>query len=320
MAYVIAEIGFNHGGDVDLAVAMIKAAARAGANAVKFQSFYASDLYFPGSDPAFDIFKAGELTRRAHEIVRAHAAREGVDFLSTPFSAEWVEFLERRNPAGYKIASMDVNNIALLRAVGATGRRVYLSTGGADIDEVRAAIKTLRAAGSGEVVVFHCVSNYPTLPEEAMLWMIPKLKRELGVRIGFSDHTLGIAVPVKAAGIGAEVIEKHFTTDKSLPGPDHAIAADPAELRALVEALRGVAPGSLPAPPEEPMPARPDAAKKPVMRRGVYAARDIRKGETVTMDMLALVRPEVTPLEKLPEILGKPAAADFPPRAAVTPG
>ncbi|MBI4829355.1 MAG: N-acetylneuraminate synthase family protein [Nitrospinae bacterium] len=167
--------------------------------------------------------------------------------------------------------------------------------------------------------MFHCVSNYPTQPQEAMLWMIPKLKNELGVRIGFSDHTLGIEVPVKAAALGAEVIEKHFTTDKTLPGPDHAIAADPAELRALVEALRGVVPGSLPAPPEEAIAARPDAAKKPVMRRGVYAARDIKMGETVTLDMLALVRPEVTPLEKLPKIVGKPASRDFTARDAVTP-
>lgn len=319
MVYVIAEIGFNHGGDADLAVAMVKAAAKAGANAVKFQSFCASDLYFPGAGPAYDIFKAGELSRLGHEIVRAEASRAGVEFLSTPFSVDWVKCLEQLTPAAYKIASMDINNPVLLRAVGATGRRVYLSTGGANLDEIRAAIKSLRDAGSGEVVVFHCVSNYPTQPREAMLWMIPKLKNELGVRIGFSDHTLGIEVPVKAAALGAEVIEKHFTTDKTLPGPDHAIAADPAELRALVEALRGVVPGSFPAPPEEALPMRPDAAKKPVMRRGVYAARDIKKGEPVTLDMLALVRPEVTPLEKLPEIVGKPAAADFPERAPVTP-
>ncbi|MBI4829354.1 MAG: N-acetylneuraminate synthase family protein [Nitrospinae bacterium] len=155
MVYLIAEIGFNHGGDVDMAVAMVKAAAKAGANAVKFQSFYAADLYFPGGDPAHDIFKAGELSRLGHEIVRAEASRAGVDFLSTPFSVDWVTSLERLNPAGFKIASMDINNPVLLRAVGATGRRVYLSTGGADMDEIRAAIKTLRET---------CSTASPTTP------------------------------------------------------------------------------------------------------------------------------------------------------------
>lgn len=318
MVYVIAEIGFGHGGSESLAAEMIRAAAGAGADAVKLQSFFASDLYFPDHE-LYPVFEAGELSEEAHARLAKVAAEEGIDFLSTPFSPYWVDVLEELDPAGFKIASMDVNNPVLQRAIAATGRRVYLSTGASEMAEVQKAIGVLRESGAGEVIALHCVSNYPTRPEEAGLWMIPLMRKELGVRVGFSDHTLGIEAAAEAAALGAVVIEKHFTTDKNLPGPDHALSADPAGMRALVEAVRDAEPVENPPEPPEGYKARPDADKRAAMRRGIYAARDIAEGEVVTLADLKLLRPEVTPLEELDNILNTKAMRGYETGEAIEP-
>lgn len=309
MAYVIAEIGFSHNGDMNLAARMIEKAAGCGVDAVKFQSFFADDLYFPNNE-VHAIFKAGETSAENHAQLKKVADANGVGFLSTPFSPYWVDVLESLNPAGFKIASMDVNNPVLLKAVAQNGRRVYLSTGSAELGEIKSAVKLLWDNGATDVVVFHCVSNYPTKPQDAALSMIPALRDELGTPIGFSDHTLGIAVPIAAVALGAVVVEKHFTIDKNLPGPDHKISADPAEMKALVAALKEVEAAMTLAPFGK---TRADAEKKKVMRRGVYAGVNIRKGEVVTLESLRLVRPEITPLEKLGKLLGKPARRDYAP-------
>ena len=239
MAYVIAEIGFSHNGDMDLATRMIEKAAECGVDAVKFQSFFADDLYFPNNE-IHSIFKAGETSAENHARLKKSADANKIGFMSTPFSPYWVNVLESLDPAGFKIASMDVNNPVLLKAVAQKGRRVYLSTGAATIGEIKSAVRILWENGAKDVVVFHCVSNYPTRPQDAALSMIPALRDELGVPIGFSDHTLGIAIPIAAVALGAVAIEKHFTIDKNLPGPDHKISADPAEMSALVTALKDV--------------------------------------------------------------------------------
>ncbi|MBI4665552.1 MAG: N-acetylneuraminate synthase family protein [Nitrospinae bacterium] len=308
MAYLIAEIGFSHSGDLDLALRMIESAARSGADAVKFQSFFADDLYFPNHE-LYPIFKAGEISPDAHRMLKNAADSNGVDFLSTPFSVYWVDELSKLNPAGYKIASMDLNNPVLLAAVARKGGKVYLSTGGGELEEARQAVALLRKNGAAEICVFHCVSNYPTMPEEAMLGMIPELKKEMGVRVGFSDHTLGTAVATAAVALGAEVIEKHFTIDKNLPGPDHKISANPEELSMLKKSIKE-AENAIKAP----LPGaqnRPDSNKVHLMRRGIYAACAINKGDVVTLEKLKLVRPEVTPLNMLDSIVGKPARKDF---------
>jgi sialic acid synthase SpsE len=309
MAYVIAEIGFSHNGDIGLAMRMIEKAAECGVDAVKFQSFFADALYFP-SNEIHAIFKAGETSAEDHVRLKKAADANGVHFLSTPFSPYWVDVLESLNPAGFKIASMDVNNPVLLKAVAQKGRRVYLSTGASTLGEIKSAIKILWDNGAKDVVVFHCVSNYPTKPEDAALSMIPALREELGIPIGFSDHTLGIALPIAAVALGAVVVEKHFTIDKNLPGPDHKISADPAEMSALVSALKEVESAMALAPFGK---TRADAEKKKVMRRGIYAAVNVKKGEIITLESLRLVRPEVTPLEKLDKFVGKPARRDYAP-------
>jgi len=239
MVYVIAEIGLNHGGYVKLAEEMIEAAGQLGADAVKFQSFYASDLYFPDHQ-LYPLFESLELSVSDHKALRKTAERAGVDFISTPFSVHWVETLDAMNPVGFKIASMDINNQVLQKAVAQTGRPVYLSTGASEFHEIKKAVDTLKRNGAEDICVFHCVSNYPTKPDDAMLWMIPKMIEEFDCKIGFSDHTLGSETPLKAAALGAQVIEKHFTTDKSLPGPDNALSADPTEFKEMLEGLKDV--------------------------------------------------------------------------------
>lgn len=309
MPYVIAEIGFSHNGDIALATAMIEKAAECGVDAVKFQSFFADDLYFPDNE-IHAIFKAGETSVENHARLKKAADANGVGFLSTPFSPYWVDVLESLDPAGFKIASMDVNNPVLLKAVAQKGRRVYLSTGAAGLGEIKSAVRILWENGAKDIVVFHCVSNYPTRPQDAALSMIPSLREELGMPIGFSDHTLGIAVPIAAVALGAVAVEKHFTLDKNLPGPDHKISADPSEMSALVAALKDVE-AALPLPPSART--RADADKKKAMRRGIYAAVGVKKGEIITLESLRLVRPEVTPLEKLGKLIGKPARRDYSP-------
>jgi len=303
MVYVIAEIGLNHGGDVKLAKEMIESAVESGVDAVKFQSFYASDLYFPDHQ-LYPLFESMELSVKDHKRLRQTAERAGIDFLSTPFSVHWVETLDAMNPAGFKIASMDINNPVLQKAVAQTGRPVYLSTGASEFAEIKTAVNRLNQNGSGDLCVFHCVANYPTKPDDAMLWMIPKMIEELDCKIGFSDHTLGPETPLKAAALGAQVIEKHFTIDKSLPGPDNALSADPAEFKALVEGLKDVQPATIPVPQSDCE--RPDMKSK-TSRRGIYAGQDIAEGEVITLDMLKLLRPPATPLEKLDIILEEPA-------------
>lgn len=309
MAYVIAEIGFSHNGDMELATRMIEKAAECGVDAVKFQSFFADDLYFPNNE-IHAIFKAGETSVENHARLKKAADANAVGFLSTPFSPYWVDVLESLDPAGFKIASMDVNNPVLLKAVAQKGRRIYLSTGSAGLGEIKSAVKILWENGAKDVVVFHCVSNYPTKPRDAALSMIPDLRDELGIPIGFSDHTLGITVPIAAVALGAVAIEKHFTIDKNLPGPDHKISADPAEMSALVTALKDVEAAMTIAPSGA---TRADADKKKAMRRGIYAAASVKKGDIITLESLRLVRPEVTPLEKLDKIIDKPARRDYAP-------
>ncbi len=305
MAYLIAEIGFNHGGDLELAERMIDAAANAGADAVKFQSFTADDLYLPDHE-AWAIFKAGELSEEGHLRLKKRADAAGVDFLSTPLGLPWVTFLDRLGVPAFKIASMDVANPVLLAAVGATGKRTYLSTGGATIEEIGDGIALLNRSGASSVCTLHCVSHYPTPPEEAALPWLITLRERFGDDVGFSDHTMGVSVPTAAIALGARVIEKHFTIDRGLPGPDNAIAADPTTFAQLAEGVRDVE-AALAA-----IATRPDESKRSVMRRSVYAGRNIIPGEIITLEHLRLLRPEGAPLgATLAAYLGKPSPHGF---------
>ena len=305
--YIIAEIGFNHGGSLKLAERMIRAAAKSGANAVKFQSYKVGDICLP-SNKYYNIVKTGELTVEDHRKLKKLADTLKIDFLSTPFSVQWVDILDRLGVKGFKVASMDMTNHLLLKAIAGKKKTVYLATGVGSLDEVKNSVKVMKKHGARDIVVLHCISNYPTKPEDIHLGFMSDIAKATNLPVGFSDHSLGVAAPLAAIALGATVIEKHFTTDKNLDGPDHKISLDPAELKALTEGAKVVAAAMSPMKSANK---RPDIGNRSTMRRGVYAAKDMKKGDKITLEKLKFVRPEITPMEKLDSILKTRAVRDF---------
>ncbi len=249
--YLIAEIGSNHNGNMELCGQLIAAAQAAGADAVKFQSFsetslisraeYERNTSYDDKKKHFgtlhEMVSAYQFTPEMHRLAAEQCAELGIDFLSTPFSPEEVELLDDLDVPAMKVASMDLNHPLLLRSVAATGRPVLLSTGMGTLADIDRALAVLRDAGSGKVVLLHCVSIYPPDPDDINLRNIPMLERTFGLPVGFSDHTLGTAVPLAAVALGACLVEKHFTLDTGLAGWDHGISADETELRELARQL-----------------------------------------------------------------------------------
>ena len=267
---------------------MIAAAAKAGADAVKFQTFHAEELVLDSVEH-FGLVKNCELSSEDHLRLAQVARANGVTFISTPFDARAVSILEQAGVPAFKIASMDVTNLPLLRVVARTRKPVILSTGMASLAEVAEAVETISAAGNDQTILLHCVSKYPTEPHEANLPLIPYLRDTFALPVGWSDHTLGNAVSLAAVAIGAGVIEKHFTLDKNLPGPDHALSADPAELAALVNDVRRIEKALSPC---GTLISRSDRDNARIFRRGIHAAGDIPAGTIITAEMLRCVRPE----------------------------
>lgn len=286
--YVVAEIGFNHEGDLNLAITMIEAAALAGVDAVKFQTYRASDLVLENSEH-FHVIKHGELSLADHITLAKIAAQRGIAFFSTPYGMEAVDILEEVGVPAYKVASMDLTNLPLLRRIAATGKPVILSTGMASLEEITEAVDTIRGARNDQIVLLHCVSKYPPVPEEAHLRAIPALREAFGLPVGYSDHVLGNATALAAVALGACLIEKHFTTDKMLPGPDHKISADSREMAELVRDIR-VIEQSLGG--DASFFSRTDRAGARRFRRGLYARVDIPAGAVITEEMIKCVRPE----------------------------
>ncbi len=235
---IIAEIGENHIGDMDLARRMVVEAARAGVDRVKFQSFLASEVH--PTDPEKEWFERVQLSDEAHFEFKRLAEENGVGFLSTPFSLNRARFLcEKMGLREIKIASSELLNFPLLDTIARFAETVFLSTGLATLEEIAQALDHLRSVP--RVVILHCVTSYPVADGEANLLAIRALQEAFPHReVGYSDHTVGIAAPVVAAALGATVIEKHFTLDKSLPGTDQLLSADPAELRQMVQMIRRV--------------------------------------------------------------------------------
>lgn len=300
--YVIAEIGSNHNGDMALCYELVDAAAECGVDAVKFQSFsatslvgeaeYARNTTYSDKKKHFgtlrEMVEAYQFTPEMHEQALERCRERGVAFLSTPFSPEEVDLLERLGVGAHKVASMDVNHPLLLRSIGATGKPVLLSTGMATLGEVEAAVAALREAGSGEVCLLHCVSIYPPDPRDVHLRNIPTLRAAFDAPVGFSDHTLGVAIPLAAVALGACVIEKHFTIDKDMEGWDHAISADPEEMRRLVEDSRLVH-ASLGSAVRTVSQAEMEKRRR--FRRRIVARRELPAGHVLTLDDIDFKRP-----------------------------
>lgn len=234
--FVIAEAGINHGGDLEEAKRLVGAAARAGADAIKFQT-YTTELRVAHDSPIFDVLKRSELDSAAHAELKRVAADAGILFMSTAFDPGSVDLLSSLGVCAIKIASFDCTNLELLRRARENGLPVVLSTGMADEQEIAAAAAILRG-GAGGFTLLHCVSAYPAEINDVNLLTIAYLAERHGVPVGFSDHTIGTDAPVWAVLAGAQLIEKHFTTDKTRPGPDHVLSADETDLRVIVGSIR----------------------------------------------------------------------------------
>jgi len=314
--YFIAEAGVNHDGRLERALALVDAAADAGADAVKFQIFDVDRLVARGTSKAAYQEAAGgpaetqdEMLRRlqleqpAFEEVAQRAHSRGVAFMASPFDEGSVDLLLALGAPAIKIASPDLVNLPLVAYAARTRLPLVLSTGMADLDEARAAVACARTAQAGGLVVLHCVSAYPARPEDANLAAMATLAGELDVPVGFSDHTLGSAVSVAAAALGACVIEKHLTLDRSAPGPDHAASLEPSQLAELIAACRDAA-AAIGDGVKRPVEA--ELVNLPVVRRSVAAAADLPAGTVLSKATLLALRPGTgIPAAQLEEIVGR---------------
>ncbi|NLT23683.1 MAG: hypothetical protein GXX82_11605 [Syntrophorhabdus sp.] len=281
---IVAEIGSNYDGDLNRAIEYVRAARVCGASIVKFQTLKKDKLVapmlwtegHPSDNPVYQGFSNLELVEEWHFALKEEAERQGIEFMSTPFYLEAVDLLERVGVSTYKIASGDITFRPLLEAVGTTGKKVILSTGGSSLGDVENALNTLRRAGTGIVTLLHCVSNYPPQWSEMNLRSIVTLRETFGTPVGISDHTPGAAVPIAAVALGASVIEKHVSFDRNLPGPDHSFAMTMDEFAEMVSQVRNIeaALGT-----GEKVPADSEAMKQHRMRRGVYDPRTLEPME-----------------------------------------
>jgi N-acetylneuraminate synthase/N,N'-diacetyllegionaminate synthase len=326
---VIAEGGVNHNGDVELAQRLVDAAADAGADAVKFQTFSADALASPEAPQAayqaeraaaasqVEMLRRLELPADAWATLRDRARERGMAFLSTPFDLASVELLAGLDVPVFKVGSGDLTNLVLLRAVAAHGRPLLLSTGMATLDEVAAAVADLRAHGDPPLVLLQCTSAYPADAEEANLAAMATLREAFGVPVGYSDHTLGTSVAIAAAALGAAVIEKHLTLDRAMPGPDHAASLEPADFAEMVRGVREAA-AAIGDGVKAPRPGEADAAA--VARRSLVAKRRIAAGDVLHAADLDAMRPAggISPL-RLDEVLGRRASRALEPRTLLRP-
>jgi N,N'-diacetyllegionaminate synthase len=272
---LIAEVGSNYDGHIERAIEYIKAVSASGADMVKFQTLRKEKLVAPkiwtkdscDENLVYKNFSNLELPEEWHFVLKQTADEQGIEFISTPFYMEAVDLLEKVGVRTYKIASGDITFLPLLTAVGQTGKRIILSTGGSSLDDIEQALNILRQAGAGEIVLLHCVSNYPPQWNEMNLRSIVTLKETFGLPVGISDHTPGYIVPLAAVALGATVVEKHVTFGRSLPGPDHPFAMTMDEFGEMVRQVRCL---------EEALgtgtktPAESEQAKQHRMRRGIY--------------------------------------------------
>lgn len=321
---VIAEAGVNHNGDPQLARQLVGAAATAGADVVKFQTFQAQQLATERAKQAayqqkalghtqnqLTMLQQLELTPVQHNQLIEHCQEWGIEFLSTAFDSASIELLTSIKLKRWKIPSGEITNLPYLRKISAQGQPVILSTGMANLGEIEAALAVLQQAGTPrtEITVLHCTTEYPAPPEEVNLRAMQTIAHAFGVAVGYSDHTSGIAVPIAAVAMGATVIEKHLTLDRTLPGPDHKASLEPEEFAAMVRGIRTI---------EQALgdgikrPSCSEQANLPVVRKSLVAARPIRAGELFSEANLTAKRPGtgISPMQ-WDSWIGRTACRDF---------
>ena len=323
---IIAEAGVNHNGDMQLARQLIDVAADAGADMVKFQTFNANRLATKQapkanyqnkttdqSESQHAMLKKLELTLDMHKELIAYCKERNIEFFSTGFDTQSLDLLVSLGIEQFKIPSGEITNLPYLRHIGVMGRPLILSTGMATLGEIEDAIDVLEKAGTdrSNITVLHCNTEYPTPMQDVNLRAMCSIRDAFGVQVGYSDHTAGIEVPIAAVALGATVIEKHLTLDKSMPGPDHKASLEPDELKAMVSAIRNI---------ERAMgdgikrPSPSESRNKAVVRKSIIAATAISSGEEFTADNLGVKRPGsgISPM-RWGELMGKKATRDYQP-------
>ena len=299
--FIIAEAGVNHNGDIELAKRLIEEAKAAGADAIKFQTYSTESVIVKDapkaqyqlqttdvSESQFDMLERLRLTYEEYAVLKAHANQVGIAFFSTPSDKSDVDFLISIGVSVLKIASMDLVNYPHIDYIGRQGVPVILSTGMATLGEVEAGVTALQDAGCSEIVLMHCVTSYPAKHEDANLRVMETLRQAFQRPVGFSDHTLGIIAPIAAVALGAVAIEKHFTLDTEMPGPDHASSLDPVAFKAMVEGIH-VVESALGSPVRIPLPV--ELENRRTMRRSLVASVDLLAGTELRHEHLALKRP-----------------------------
>ena len=314
--FVIAEAGVNHNGSIDLALKLVDAAKAAGADAVKFQTFRAERLATRSAHKAayqerttaeaesqFEMLQRLELDAEAHRHIIEHCRKRKIQFLSSPFDAQSADLLEEMDLPLYKVPSGEITNAPFLEHIAKKGRPIILSTGMSTLGEVEEAVRVLKDAGAKQLTLLHCVTEYPAPYDEVNLRAMKTLKCAFGLPVGYSDHTPGIEIAIAAVAMGAEVIEKHFTLDRSLPGPDHAASLEPEELERMVTAIRHV---------EAALgdgiktPAKCELPNISVARKSVVASRSLRTGHKLERADLDIKRPGNGIVPKLlPALIGR---------------
>ena len=325
--FIIAEAGVNHNGDLEKAKKMIKVAAEAGADVVKFQTFKAEKLVSSSAKKAqyqqnnigetdesqFNMLKKLELPYDWHQELIDYAKTHTIQFASTGFDEESVDFLANLGQSFFKIPSGEITNLPYLQHIASKGKPTILSTGMADLQEIVDAVDVLLGAGLSKekITVLHCNTEYPTPMEDVNLKAMLHIKQVLQVKIGYSDHTLGIEVPIAAAALGATVIEKHFTLDRTLPGPDHLASLEPNELKAMVQGIRNIEKALSGSGIKSP--SKSESKNKIVARKSILLNKDLVAGTILTKEDLEIKRPGngISPM-KINEVIGKELKIDKP--------
>ena len=319
---IIAEAGVNHNGSIGLAYRLVDAAKAAGADIVKFQTFRAKNLVTrtaekaayqientKNNDSQLSMLKKLELKEEEYRELQQYCNVVGIEFLSTPFDSDSICFLETLDIPFWKIPSGEITNFPYLRQIAKTKKPVVLSTGMSNLEEIQKAIEILKQYGTTNIRLLHCNTEYPTPYQDVNLSAMQTISNATGLEVGYSDHTNGIEVPIAAVAMGACIIEKHFTLDKSMDGPDHKASLSPDELKAMVTAIRHIeqAIGNA-----EKVPSESEKRNIAIARKSIVAKRKIRKGELFSEENLTTKRPGngISPME-WNNIIGQPAKKDF---------
>lgn len=299
--YIIAEAGVNHNGDINIAYNMIDAAKKSGVDCIKFQTFRTEKLVTitakkaeyqventHNNDSQFEMLKKLELSFEDFKNIKKICDKVGIEFMSTPFDMESVDLLEKLGMKTYKISSGDITNKPLLEFVASKNKPIILSTGMCTMDEVQEAVNWIENKGNKQLALLHCTSNYPTPYSEVNMNAMITLDKAFSYPIGYSDHTKGIIIPIMAVSMGAKIIEKHFTLDKTMEGPDHKASLDVRELKKMVNAIRNIekAKGT-----GEKLPVKSEISTRDVVRKSIIVTRDLKSGSIILETDLDIKRP-----------------------------